>query len=325
MTLKLVQDDRTLIMQIITDDIDFVHQLFTHNLLILPVADTKDFMPDHKIIRTLFHDHPLYIGNDHDNTAWTCMCAVNNAQDSHLKLLADHLKKNIAIPDKFLIVAQKGNGFIGYKKRKWIANEGNLHLTVFLRPRKQIIQFATGFTIIAVVSILQTLDQIRELKGRAGVRWVNDIVIDNKKLSGVLSRTQVQGKIVENASLGIGINIYSRPDVTPDIFVPDVTHVAAYANIPISTVFNNLIKYLHHNYQLLLDGQYDELWQFYVRRSVIINRKISVYSDSVTGRPLLLCKGVVDRIGRNLELYLKGIPEPISKGRIVLQQKEVKK
>ena len=103
------------------------------------------------------------------------------------------------------------------------------------------------------------------------------------------------------------------------MFVPDVTHIADYADIPISTVFNKLINYLHHNYQLLVNGQYNELWQFYVRRSVIMNRKISVYSDSATNRPQLLCKGVVDRIGSNLELYLKGISEPISKGRIVLR------
>ena len=108
-------------MQIITDDIDFVHQVFTHNLSISPVSDTKDFMPDHKIIRNLFHNRSLYIGDYHDNTDWACMCAVNNAPDSHLKLLADHRKKNVAIPDKFLIVAQKGDGFVGYKNRNQFA------------------------------------------------------------------------------------------------------------------------------------------------------------------------------------------------------------
>jgi biotin-(acetyl-CoA carboxylase) ligase len=305
-------------MQIITDNISFLQQVYRHNLSPLPVLDVNNLMLSPAVIHSLFDDNQIYSSNDPDCTDWACMCAVNNAPDSHLKLLADHLKKNVAIPDKFLIVAQKGDGFIGYKNRKWIADEGNLHLTVFLKPHKQIIQFATGFTIIAVVSILQTLDQIEELKGRAGVRWVNDVVIDNKKIAGVLSRTQVQGKIVENASLGLGINIYTRPDVTPDIFVPDATHIAAYADISISTVFNNLTNYLHHNYQLLINGQYNKLWQFYISRSVIMNRKISVYSDPVTGRPQLLCEGVVDRIGSNLELYLKGMPEPISKGRIVL-------
>ena len=194
-------------MQIITDDINFMQQVYRQNLSPLPVLNVNNLMLNPAVIHSLFDDNQIYSSNDPDCADWTCMCAVNNAPDSHLKLLADHLKKNVPIPDKFLIVAQKGDGFIGYKSRKWIADEGNLHLTVFLKPQKQIIQFATGFTIIAVVSILQTLDQIQELKGRAGVRWVNDIVIDNKKISGVLSWTQVQGKIVENASLGLGINI----------------------------------------------------------------------------------------------------------------------
>ena len=305
-------------MYIVTDDILFSQQLLGQADELLPVTNFSDLSVPYDLVKSIFHIKKIYAAKVQNNSWWNYICVVNHAPKSHLHVITEQLAKNIEIPDFFIIVAREGNGFIGYKNRKWIADEGNLHLTVFLKPQKQIIQFATGFTIIAVVSILQTLDKIQELKGRAGVRWVNDIVIDNKKFSGVLSRTQVQGKIVENASLGLGINISSRPEVKPDMFVPDVTHIAEYTDVPISTVFNNLINFLHLNYQLLINGQYKELWQFYIHRSVIMNRKISVYSDSATGRPQLLCKGVVNRIGGNLELYLKGIPEPISKGRIVL-------
>ncbi len=305
-------------MQIITDDIEFLTTIYPQNKPVTPISNTAELLLHPSTISDIFSQNKIYTAQISNETFWNCLCAVKVASESHLKILAGNLQKEITLPDKLLIVADEGDGFIGYKNRRWIADSGNLHVTAFFKPHLEIPQFATGFTIVSVVSILQTLDLITELKGRAGVRWVNDIVVDNKKIGGVLSRTQVQGKLVENASLGIGLNVASRPDVPSDIFVPEITHIAAFTGTSPQWVFRTLITKLQENYNLLINGDYDTLWNFYIQRSVMIGRDISVYSDPDIGHSELMVKGRVERIGRNLEIFLRGKTEPVIKGRVVL-------
>jgi biotin-[acetyl-CoA-carboxylase] ligase BirA-like protein len=305
-------------MIVLTDDISFSTQLLNLSDELLPVDDTNELTISPGLVKSIFYDNRVYSGKVESISGWNTICVVNHARKSHLNIIRDQLAKENDIPDMFILIARKGENFIGHKKRQWIADDGNLHMTIFIKPKMEIPQFATAFTIMAVVSILQTLDQIPELKNQAVIRWVNDILVDNKKIAGVLCRTQMQGKIVENASIGLGLNLNSKPDVKPDIFVPLVTHTAAYSQISINDIIVNLLQNLYLNYQHLQNGNYDDLWQVYNNRSVILNQKIAVYSDPDSGSPKLLTEGTVERIGQNLELYLVGKSKPVTSGRIVL-------
>jgi biotin-[acetyl-CoA-carboxylase] ligase BirA-like protein len=309
-------------MRIITDDISFSRHLLNLPDELSLVDDSNELTISSELVKSIFYDNRVYSGKVDGISGWNTICVVNHAQKSHLNVIRDQLAKNIDIPDMFILVARKGENFIGHKNRQWIADDGNLHMTIFIKPKAEIPQFATAFTIMAVVSIIQTLDQVPELENKAAIRWVNDILVDDKKIGGVLCRTQMQGKIVENASIGLGLNINAMPDVKPDIFVPFVTHVAAYSQVSIKHIFGKLLQFLYVNYQLLQNGKYDDLWQVYYNRSAILNEKIAVYSDPDSGSLKLLAEGMVERIGQNLEIYLYGTSKPIISGRIVLLNKQ---
>ncbi|TXC81747.1 biotin--[acetyl-CoA-carboxylase] ligase [Luteibaculum oceani] len=47
----------------------------------------------------------------------------------------------------------------------------------------------------------------------AKIKWPNDIVVDFKKLSGILIENQIQGKNISSSILGIGINVNSNTEV----------------------------------------------------------------------------------------------------------------
>jgi biotin-(acetyl-CoA carboxylase) ligase len=128
----------------------------------------------------------------------------------------------------------------------------------------------------------------------------------------------VRGNFVESVQIGTGINVESLPDVKPDAFVPAVASIEQYGQIPLGKVFVEFIHQLYANYELYLAGFYDRLWQHYIDRSAVIGRRVNVYSDPYEGPVELICSGVVERIGKNLELYFAGLTDPVNRGRVVI-------
>ncbi|MCP4705319.1 MAG: biotin--[acetyl-CoA-carboxylase] ligase, partial [candidate division Zixibacteria bacterium] len=256
---------------------------------------------------------------------------VKEAEQSQYDLLIDMKKCGEDVPDKTLCLANTGKKFHGQRNRDWISLSGNIHLSVFLKPDKIIKQFAPGFNILAAVSVLQTIDAIDDLKEKAQVKWVNDILIDNAKVCGFLAHTLTEGSKVTGAVLGIGLNVESSPDVDPTPFVPQSSSLKDFSNNQEQTnqsfVFHKLIANLARNYRLLLENGYNELLDIYRQRSIIIGRDVIIKPDPIRPVPPVQVdekvsediEGRVAFIGDNLELFLEGRKKPIFSGRLILK------
>ena len=306
-------------MRIFTDDPEFASVLLDR---IDDYHKTKksSITPDFfNICNAVFPGERIFIGEEESIQNWSALLVVRNTSVSHIELIADLIHNNIELPDRLLILAREGTGFTGYNNRSWIAADGNLHLTALLKPGIKIEHFTTGFTILSALSVLETIDMIADLKEKFHIRWVNDIVKDNNKVAGVLTRTQLQGDIVSSVQLGIGLNVTVRPEVKSDPFVPGVICLTDYHEVSLSQVFKTLLIKLFSNYNHLLNGDYERLLQQYMNRSVILNRFVSIYSDPKTGPNELVLNGKVIGIGKNLELYFENMVDPITRGRVVIR------
>jgi len=247
---------------------------------------------------------------------WNYLYVVDHARASQFETLLHLLRSDHEVPDKFLCIAQTGESFKGYNNRTWIAEKGNLHLSICLHPEQQVEYFNTGFTILSAVAVLKTIDQISGLAGKCSIKWVNDLVIGEHKVGGVITHTQVCGPRVTTAVLGIGLNVLKQPAVIPDSFVPASAALITYSDTSLNEVFSALVINLLRYYQKLLAGGYDELWQIYVSRSNVVGREVAIFSDKRNRSAECIVRGNVERIGRNLELYLQGHRTPVSRGRL---------
>lgn len=214
-----------------------------------------------------------------------------------------------------------GGGFHGFKNRLWVASPGNIHLSAFLSPHRNIEHFHVGFPVLSAISVVQAIDTIEDLKNIAGIKWVNDILIENSKVGGVLAHTQPQGDIVTGVVLGFGVNVETTPKTIPTPFVPKSASLLDFASnterCSQRLVFNHLIKYLDKNYRLLLSGRYDDLIDFYRERSVIIGKKVIVRPDTDEKEIKETIEGKVTGIGDNLELFIQGRDKPVYSGRLI--------
>jgi BirA family biotin operon repressor/biotin-[acetyl-CoA-carboxylase] ligase len=270
----------------------------------------------------IFASLPVYRAEFQFPSRWQAAFTVHKAPCSHYDLLIDLCRKDVELPDRILCLAGSGEQFHGQRDRSWTAVEGNIHLTVFLAPKQPIPQFGTGFSILSAVSLVETIDRIPGLEGRAGIKWVNDILIDGAKVAGFLAFTQSREKTVEKVVLGIGLNVETVPQVAGDFFVPRAAalsnFISSLAECHQALVLQHLLERLEKNYGRLLKGGYLKLLEIYKKRSLIIGRKVVVMSDPVHGKEKEIARGRVKDIGQNLELFLENKNEPVTNGRLII-------
>ncbi len=102
-----------------------------------------------------------------------------------------------------VVVCEEMWGGRGRMGRKWFANRGGLWFTVLLRPPQlrnlHILSLATG---LSVAKALKTLFSVE-----ARVKWPNDVLIDEKKVCGVLVEARAEADKIHHLLLGVGINV----------------------------------------------------------------------------------------------------------------------
>jgi biotin-(acetyl-CoA carboxylase) ligase len=170
---------------------------------------------------------------------------------------------------------------------------------------------------------VQAIESVVELRGRAKIKWVNDILIDRAKVCGVLAYTQTEGLVVNNVVLGIGMNVEAKPRIKTTPFVPETACLCDLANNKSlcrpKVFFDGLIKHLALNYNRLIAGEFSEILNLYREYSCVIDRQVEVYPDAPEDSSGETSSGIVAGIGENLEIYLRGQSAPITRGRLVLK------
>ncbi len=226
------------------------------------------------------------------------------------------------LSDGTACLAGSGSGFHGFKGRAWAASPGNIHLSLYLVPGQRVDRFGVAFTILASLSVVEALDQIAGLEGEARIKWVNDILLGEAKIGGVLAYTQSLGDTVTSAVLGIGINVEVTPGVDPTPFVPRISSVREYhptAGPDLQReIFLKLLEALERNYRILLEEGLSPLLDRYRDRSMVVGRQVTVCTEASDRTLQVIAQGRVSALGENLELYMDGLPDPIRGGRLVL-------
>ena len=124
------------------------------------------------------------------------------------------------------IVAEHQTKGSGRKGRAWLADEGTSLLFTSIFPRS----IAPAHLWIAPFAVALAVRRALHLQGvPADLKWPNDLLLDGKKLAGILCVTRVVGERSWVAA-GVGINVNRTPGagagiVPPPAFCSDVVHV----------------------------------------------------------------------------------------------------
>jgi BirA family transcriptional regulator, biotin operon repressor / biotin---[acetyl-CoA-carboxylase] ligase len=114
-------------------------------------------------------------------------------------------------PSGTVVLAEEQTAGRGRDGRTWKSPAGGLWLAILLRPP------LPEAGLVSLRAGLVVADVVDDVVGgpRAQLKWPNDVLIDNRKLAGILSEARWQGDAPQWLGLGIGINVAN--EVPPDL------------------------------------------------------------------------------------------------------------
>ena len=128
-----------------------------------------------------------------------------NAIDSTNRYLADLVSK-IPLKDYAVVMAQYQSAGQGQRGSNWQSEKGkNLIISILKKNIKTKVQDQFEINMRISMAVLITLNTFGI--PNLSVKWPNDILSDNKKISGVLIQLIVKKEIIKQAIIGIGINV----------------------------------------------------------------------------------------------------------------------
>lgn len=131
-----------------------------------------------------------------------------------------------------VIVADKQEGGHGRMSRVWNSPLGGLWFSIILRPQIDP-QFAAQITLLTGVAVTRALRRLYTTDA-VKIKWPNDVLLDGKKVCGILSELQLDEKgNVEYAVVGIGINVALRAEDIP----AELSTTAASLNVSLDKSF----------------------------------------------------------------------------------------
>ena len=118
-----------------------------------------------------------------------------------------------------LIIAELQKNGHGRGDRQWISPSGGIWLSLILKPR-MLVEQSTLLPLATAVAVAETINTKTKLNSK--LKWPNDVLIDGKKVSGILLDIDTEGEKVDYVVVGIGINVnVDSSKITSKIVNPD--------------------------------------------------------------------------------------------------------
>jgi BirA family biotin operon repressor/biotin-[acetyl-CoA-carboxylase] ligase len=125
-------------------------------------------------------------------------------------------------PEGLVVTAEEQTAGRGRMGRQWRVPRGtSLQLSLLLRPPLAP-EHAPRLTIMAGLAVARTLERAYGLG--CALKWPNDVLLNGKKVAGILSEASMQGDALAFVILGIGVNLNYAMNEFPE-FVPFATTV----------------------------------------------------------------------------------------------------
>ena len=97
-----------------------------------------------------------------------------------------------------VVVAETQTASRGRHGRAWVSRSGNLYLSIVLYPDLATLPHLNSLCGVAVV---RAITHISGLKPR--IKWPNDILLDGKKVAGILVESAIAGSAVRSAIIAL--------------------------------------------------------------------------------------------------------------------------
>ena len=177
-----------------------------------------------------------------------------------------------------VVIAKKQTAGRGRLGRTFVSERNGLYMSIFLKPTFQDI---TLITTMAAVAVARTVGKYTGKSAK--IKWVNDIYVDDKKVSGILTEGVFEGSNLIGAILGIGVNLI-KPENDIDESIRDIADYLFENDIGVNDDFTADI--INNFFEIYKNGNYIEEYRnrsYLKDKCVTFIKEGTEYSGTVTG------------------------------------------
>lgn len=173
----------------------------------------------------------------------------------------------------------KGRGRLG---RTWISPSGvNIYMSIILRPQ---IKPKDG-SLITIMSAVACAEAIRNVTGvKITTKWPNDLMINNKKVGGILTELKTQQQKITSAIVGIGINVNIDVREFPEEMKQTATSLKNEAGVSYSRepIVAEILNEMDRWYKTLTTLEKEAILQAWKNLTSTLGRKVMIITPQET-------------------------------------------
>jgi len=173
----------------------------------------------------------------------------------------------------------EGKGRLG---RRWESPGGvNLYLSLVLRPRIAPLQ-APQLTFVAALAVVEA---IADVTGKqASVKWPNDVLLNGRKVAGVLSEMRAESDQVHYVVLGVGVNLNMTAEQFPKELRYPATSLFVETGEPVtrSAFVRRLLQLFEGHYQQFIENGFDAIRPAWDACCSMVGKTVRVDQDRDT-------------------------------------------
>lgn len=188
-----------------------------------------------------------------------------------------------------VVISEEQTSGRGRFSRKFYSPKGTgIYMSILLRPK---LHASDSYLITssAAVAICNAIDFISNKESK--IKWVNDIYLDNKKVSGVLTEASLdfESGLIDYAVLGIGINVFKPKEgfnkeienIATSIFDEGSEKIGDIRSELIAKILENFLEF----YKNIEDKSFLEA---YKEKSLLLNKEVNILSKNSTEKAIVL-------------------------------------
>lgn len=204
--------------------------------------------------------------------------------------------KEVAIEDEegTLVMAEEQTAGKGRLDRKWLSPLGKgIWMSVVLKPNINPMKLSP----IALLGAAAIYKALKNIGVDSQIKWPNDIIINGKKVAGILTESNVELNMIKYVVMGIGINVNLEPEDIPEELKSKATSIKIEEN---RSIYRRdlLVNLLDELEKLYLD--------FKVNGDISAVIEICRENSATIGKKVKVTRGGREKIGTALDINENG-------------------
>lgn len=195
---------------------------------------------------------------------------TTSTNDVVQKLAIDGVREGVVV---FAESQTRGRGRLG---RSWHSPAGKgLWFSVLLRPRVSSLE-VTHITITVAVSIRRAIEAVTRLP--AEIKWPNDILVEGRKVAGILTEVQAEQDAIRYVIVGVGTDVNQAANDFPKELRGVATSLRQESGREVhrADLAAAMLQALDEDYGTLQRGDFGALAEVWERACTTIGSKVTI-------------------------------------------------